>query len=63
MPDPSELPSGCRFHPRCPKAMDRCSVVFPERTMLNTSHYVSCHLYDESPEKGEVIREKETIRS
>jgi peptide/nickel transport system ATP-binding protein len=29
-PDPAELPSGCSFHPRCPKRFDLCDQVVPE---------------------------------
>jgi oligopeptide transport system ATP-binding protein len=44
---PSALapPSGCRFHPRCPKAMSRCSVDAPVRRELAPGHSVACHLY------------------
>jgi oligopeptide transport system ATP-binding protein len=44
---PSALapPSGCRFHPRCPKAMPRCSVEAPERKSVGPGHSVACHLY------------------
>ena len=44
---PSALapPSGCRFHPRCPKAMARCAVETPERRELAPGHSVACHLY------------------
>jgi oligopeptide transport system ATP-binding protein len=44
---PSALspPSGCRFHPRCPKAMARCAVDAPERKEVASGHSVACHLY------------------
>ena len=37
-PDPSDIPPGCRFHPRCPLAFDRCRVEAPARRA------VECHL-------------------
>ena len=44
---PSALapPSGCRFHPRCPQAMARCSVEAPVREEVAPGHFVACHLY------------------
>lgn len=39
-------PSGCRFHPRCPSAMDICEKVKPDVTEVEKGHLVSCHLYD-----------------
>jgi peptide/nickel transport system ATP-binding protein len=36
-------PSGCRFHPRCPHAMDICRKVFPEMKELKERHLVACH--------------------
>jgi oligopeptide/dipeptide ABC transporter ATP-binding protein len=44
---PSALspPSGCRFHPRCPMAMARCSVETPMRQEVAPGHSVACHLY------------------
>lgn len=50
MPDPSNLPSGCIFHPRCPKAMEICSKQMPEITNLTEEHWVRCHLYTEGQE-------------
>jgi len=38
-------PSGCRFHPRCPRAEDVCSKVKPDVIEVEDGHYVSCHLY------------------
>ena len=45
---PSALhpPSGCRFHPRCPVAMERCRVDEPVPKQLAGGQVVSCHLHD-----------------
>ena len=43
-PDPIDLPTGCRFHPRCPEAFDRCPKVEPQLEDLGQSHEVSCLL-------------------
>ena len=45
VPSPINPPSGCRFHPRCPFAMDKCSVEIPEYKEVAPGHSVSCHLY------------------
>lgn len=37
-------PTGCRFHPRCPYAMDICKVEVPETIELEGGHFISCHL-------------------
>lgn len=37
-------PHGCRFHPRCPQAMDICRREHPEMSKLNKSHFVRCFL-------------------
>lgn len=50
MPDPTNLPTGCTFHPRCPHAMDICQVEFPRITWLNDEHWVRCHLYSADEE-------------
>ncbi|MGB2955537.1 MAG: dipeptide ABC transporter ATP-binding protein [Anaerolineales bacterium] len=41
VPSPLNPPQGCRFHPRCPVAMDRCSVEEPKLTESN-EHWVAC---------------------
>jgi len=43
-PDPSNIPPGCRFHPRCPYAMDICKMKAPEAVNVTPEHWVSCHL-------------------
>ena len=45
VPSPLNPPSGCHFHPRCPWAMDRCSMEVPEMRQVASNHLVSCHLY------------------
>ena len=45
VPSPINPPSGCRFHPRCPFAMEKCSVEVPVLRDLGNNHQVSCHLY------------------
>ncbi len=47
VPSPINPPTGCRFHPRCPFAMDRCSVEAPVDKEIAPNHRVSCHLYEE----------------
>ncbi|WP_342526122.1 dipeptide ABC transporter ATP-binding protein [Chryseomicrobium sp. FSL W7-1435] len=46
IPSPSNPPSGCTFHTRCPFAMDRCKQDVPQLEEIKPGHYVSCHLYD-----------------
>ena len=45
VPSPINPPSGCRFHPRCPFAMDKCSEEVPVEKEVAPGHLVSCHLY------------------
>ncbi|MFL2915367.1 MAG: ABC transporter ATP-binding protein [Nitrospinia bacterium] len=47
VPSPLNPPSGCHFHPRCPKVMDRCKNEIPRQIQLEKNHQVLCHLYDE----------------
>ena len=50
MPDPSDLPAGCAFAPRCPYATERCSQFVPELRSTDGSgaHKVACHAYDDA---------------
>lgn len=45
VPDPSSPPAGCRFHTRCPYAMDVCKDTPPEFRTLSDGRRVACHLY------------------
>ncbi|MCC6305269.1 MAG: ABC transporter ATP-binding protein [Rhodobacteraceae bacterium] len=42
-PDPSAVPRGCRFHPRCPRATDICLAVDPPTRALDPGHRFACH--------------------
>jgi oligopeptide/dipeptide ABC transporter ATP-binding protein len=46
LPDPIDLPLGCRFYSRCPYRMERCRTTEPELTMMDGEHAVACHLYE-----------------
>jgi peptide/nickel transport system ATP-binding protein len=41
-PNPIDLPSGCRFHPRCPVASDQCSQTEPHLQPVGDNHQVAC---------------------
>jgi len=46
-PSPTNLPEGCRFHPRCPVAQSICMQREPELSAVGDGHMVACH----NPEK------------
>ena len=51
MPDPTDLPKGCKFNPRCPKCKDICREISPNFQVHGT-HKVACHIYTQNWEKG-----------
>jgi oligopeptide/dipeptide ABC transporter ATP-binding protein len=44
VPRPGHWPSGCRFHPRCPRAFAPCPVKEPARTAVSPTQAACCHL-------------------
>jgi len=47
VPAAHDFPEGCRFHPRCPHAMDVCGKEVPVETQFNSRDRVACWLYDQ----------------
>jgi len=43
-----DIPNGCRFHPRCDHAEERCKINHPEMVELGNGHFVRCLQYDRS---------------
>ena len=59
MPDPTELPEGCAFAPRCPYATEACRTHKPEMTGVGGTQMVRCLAHQgvfESPELMEEVR-------
>jgi len=45
IPSPMDIPSGCRFHTRCPYVKPICRETQPQNKEVESGHFVSCHLY------------------
>jgi peptide/nickel transport system ATP-binding protein len=50
VPDLIDPPPGCRFHPRCARAMETCSSSKPVLTQIAGEHWVACHLAAQQPD-------------
>lgn len=50
MPDPTDLPTGCKFHPRCPRCMPICRQQEPEPVQIGPTHMIKCFLYAQAAE-------------
>ena len=53
MPDPTDLPKGCKFHDRCPNCMEICRTTVPPEVQTE-SHLIRCHLMAETSEGGAI---------
>jgi len=42
VPDAAAFPQGCRFHPRCPFAVEKCSSQEPPLSQVSSQHFVAC---------------------
>ncbi len=47
IPSPANPPKGCKFHTRCPKAMEICKHIAPAYKEYEEGHFVACHCYNE----------------
>jgi oligopeptide transport system ATP-binding protein len=45
VPNPMNPPTGCRFHPRCPRAMPQCQTTDPAWREVRPGRFTACHLY------------------
>ncbi|MGL5253701.1 MAG: ABC transporter ATP-binding protein [Brevinema sp.] len=45
-PDPTNLPTGCSFHPRCPYATEICAKQAPKQSSISSDHSVACLIYE-----------------
>lgn len=55
LPSPLDPPSGCRFHPRCPVAVEKCSLQEPKFVKKSSARFVACHLLDGQASIGEDV--------
>lgn len=58
MPDPTHLPTGCAFWPRCPYATEKCKEKSPILRSVGGNHFVACDRYDE---KDFSLRRKDNV--
>ena len=49
VPSPVDPPAGCRFHTRCPFAVDRCRAEEPLLEAIQSGHLIACHRKHETP--------------
>ena len=52
VPNPVAMPTGCRFHPRCPLRLDICPREEPQLEELSTGHFASCWVAKERHGRG-----------
>ncbi len=55
-PNLLDPPSGCRFHPRCPWADERCATEEPKMEHIEGDHQVACFHWQKVPEIGGLIK-------
>ena len=59
VPTPINPPEGCRFHTRCPIAIDQCKLAKPPLVEISPGHRVACIRTDVSAQGAQALREKE----
>jgi peptide/nickel transport system ATP-binding protein len=61
IPDPAHPPTGCRFHPRCPLAFDRCRVEAPPLVTVDDGRDVACWLHAPATVDSSQTRTAESV--
>ncbi|WNI15394.1 ABC transporter ATP-binding protein [Actinacidiphila sp. ITFR-21] len=56
IPSPVTPPSGCRFHPRCPVAVDRCATHEPPTVTFGPGHRADCHVLTDADAAHPAVR-------
>jgi oligopeptide/dipeptide ABC transporter ATP-binding protein len=56
-PSPSDPPSGCRFHPRCPIAVARCATEVPVLEQIAGGSFAACHRAGEAIDSNSIRQE------
>lgn len=51
MPDPKDLPKGCKFNTRCEKCIERCKIEIPTPTYFSDTHSIKCHLFSDETDR------------
>ncbi|MDN3016501.1 ABC transporter ATP-binding protein [Paenibacillus sp. BSR1-1] len=62
MPDPTNLPSGCKFHPRCPHMNEVCTKMKPAMTNVAGTHIVKCLIHEGKLDPTEIMEEVNYVR-
>jgi oligopeptide/dipeptide ABC transporter ATP-binding protein len=57
----SMRPSGCVFHPRCPKVFEPCANVLPRQIPLGDGHEVACHLFTHDRRSPTAATNRQTL--
>jgi oligopeptide transport system ATP-binding protein len=63
LPSPLAVPAGCRFHPRCPFAIEKCKTVDPPLRKVDDAQSVSCHRWEELPNFAQDIQPRKKTPS
>lgn len=53
LPSPTNTPSGCYFHPRCPYVMPICREIYPDKSTFSATHSAHCYLYAQNQNSAE----------
>lgn len=61
VPSAIRIPTGCRFHPRCPFAEEACQKEEPELTVAPDGHLVACHLINDNEHTASAAKHSKLV--